>query len=331
MRTTLPLVAGTAALALVLAPAAPLRAATDGRGNTIDLRVEAPGVSGAPYVAALRRAVHGREIEDVTIRVVTRAQVARICGRRAEACYSGSRDGRGVIVVPAATGTAAEATLLHEYGHHLDNAYRHRPGVEPDGTARWWAARGMGARLARGEVAPDYRLGWERGIGEIFAEDYVRLNLALPWRLSSVPAPGTAVLAALRRDITGSATGPAPRDAGPVDAPAEPGSSGTRLVLERAGLLGGGAVRDVPFGLLGPGRSVRAVVAARGEGGRDARVRVTVVCDGRTRGTAVATGRRPGVVARTGLGPGSCRVRLRNLGPETASVSLRLTLTRPRR
>lgn len=328
MRAHRPAVALAAALVLA-AGAVPAGAATDGRGNTITVRVETTGVSGAPYVAALRRAVHGPEISGVTVRVVTADRVAGICGPGAEACYSGGRDGRGVIVVPVMTGTAMEATLLHEYGHHVDAVHRHRSGREPNGTVRWWSARRMSERIARGALAPDYSLGWERSTGEVFAEDYVRLNLALPWQLGSVPAPTAAVLAAIRRDLTGSASGPAPRDAGPVETPGEPGATPSRLVVARSGLLAAGEGGEIPFGLLGPGRSVRVTVRAAGPGATGPRVRVRVVCDGVGRGTAVATGSRPAVIARGGLGPAECRVDLTNLGETAASVTARLTLTRP--
>jgi len=316
---------GAAALALAAVPAA---AATDGRGNTIEVRVQVPGVSGAPYVAALRRAVHGREISDVVVRVVTPRRVAAICGGAAQACYAGRSDGRGVITVPAATGAALQATLLHEYGHHVDNAHRHAAGREPNGTPRWWAARAMTRRTARGEVAPDYSRGWSRSTGEIFAEDYVRLNLALPWRLASVPAPSAAVLAAIRRDLTGRATGPAPRPVPGVVPPPGDAATGGRLVIARRGVLRGGRTASVPFGLLGPGRSVRAAVRIAGPaGGR--RVRVEIVCDGVGRGAAVATAARPAALARGGLGPGRCEARLVNLTSRVTVVTLRLTLTRP--
>ncbi len=51
---------------------------------------------------------------------------------------------------------------------------------EPNGSASWWEARGMAQLLEDDKVSHTYSLGWERAIGEIFAEDYAQLHLETP-------------------------------------------------------------------------------------------------------------------------------------------------------
>ena len=52
----------------------------------------------------------------------------------------------------------------------------------------------MGTRLKRGKVAFGYQRGWNRSVGEIFAEDYAQTQLetryGIPWL--SRPTPGCA-------------------------------------------------------------------------------------------------------------------------------------------
>jgi hypothetical protein len=65
----------------------------------------------------------------------------------------------------------------------------------------WWAARGVKTSLARGRMSLTYSLGWEHSVGEIFAEDYVQLNLRSRYAIRWLEPPNAAVRAALRRDL----------------------------------------------------------------------------------------------------------------------------------
>jgi hypothetical protein len=59
----------------------------------------------------------------------------------------------------------------------------------------------MKTLLANGQVSPTYSLGWGRAVGEIFAEDYVQLNLRTNYFITTLARPSNAVKAALRRDL----------------------------------------------------------------------------------------------------------------------------------
>ena len=64
-------------------------------------------------------------------RVASVAAVRRACSdARAVGCYSRSRAG-SVITIPARPAARVRATLLHEYGHHVDAALA---------TPAWWTA-----------------------------------------------------------------------------------------------------------------------------------------------------------------------------------------------
>lgn len=311
------LVTALVAALAATAPAGALGAVTayrDAEGRPIRVDVRAQGVSGGTYADILRDSVHGDEISTLTMRVVPVARIASICGSQdALACYSG-----GLMVVPAAPRAEVERTVLHEYGHHIDAERGGATGDEPDGTRRWWTARGMAARVAAGEVARDYSRGWERSIGEIFAEDYVQVNMAADHAIDWLPPPSAAVLRAIRRDVTGSAEGGAGGGA-----PGGPGTESRAWV--EAGVLTGGATARLPFGTLGPGRRLDLTVTLSAP----ATVRATLWCGGRVVARARVDGGATLTLTRGGLPTGSCAVALTNLGAPPVEISAELTLTRP--
>ena len=263
-----------ATLALV-APAAlaDRRTADDGQGNTMTFQVDAPGASIDHDVAVLRSIVHGSEIQNVTFRIVPQTAVAADCGSAdAAACYMGVSNGTGQIIV--ADSPTVDHALVHEYGHHLDNTYHHGAAPEPNGTAGWWAARGMADLVGKGLVAPDYRLGWDHSIAEIFAEDYTQLNLNVPDKITWLPAPSTAVLAALRRDLQGAPPAPSgtapggtttPTPGAPPGTAPEPGLPSAPSVVN-AKVLGGRKVTGE--GRLAPGRTASVPFRIRVSGSR---------------------------------------------------------------
>jgi hypothetical protein len=308
-----------AAVLAALLVAAPAGAATivkqtrEGRPVTFDVRVS--GVDVEWYAELLRNAAHGDEIRRVTIRIVPEDDIRRFCGAHAGGCYGGSpRAGR--IVVPAGRSLSIAHTLLHEYAHHLDRSTRVQGAPEPNGTPHWYRARGI-ARLVRdGRAAHGYARGWERSVGEIFAEDYVQLHLQTSYRIRWLDPPGPAVRAALRRDL--------PRaPAQPVELPRTP------LVVIRAGSLEQGKARVVPFGLLDTGRRVTFVATAGNASRTGVRGRIELRCDSglwtsRPLGPGAATAR----LDLRDLGPDRCAVAVRSLGatPLTFTAKLRLTI-----
>jgi hypothetical protein len=192
-----------AAAALVAAQAADAAIVTrhDQAGRVVTFDVRAPGVGVGWYAAVLGNAVHGDEIETVRIRIVPYARVSKLCpGVDVRACYEGNEKG-GVLIVPAGRSAAAAHRLLHEYAHHIDMARSNFMHTSVPWASSWWAARGMKTLLANGAVSLTYSLGWGRAVGEIFAEDYVQLNLRTNYFITALAPPGRAIRAALRRDL----------------------------------------------------------------------------------------------------------------------------------
>lgn len=170
-----------------------------GRAITFDVPA---GTNVNAYAAALRSSLHGDEIGSVTIRFVGRATLARSCGSANVSCYRSRRRDEAEILLPLGGGSSTRNVLLHEYAHHLDASYGLTSSWRRSPAAmRWWRARRVEQRLRSGEVAWDYELGWQRSIGEIFAEDYVQLHGRPRYGIRWLRPPNSSVLAALRRDI----------------------------------------------------------------------------------------------------------------------------------
>jgi hypothetical protein len=192
-----------AASALVAAQAAGAAIVTrhDRAGRVVTFDVRAPGVRVGWYAAILRNAIHGDEIQTARVRIVSPSRISRLCeGTDPRGCYEGNERG-GVLFIPAGRSALAAHVLLHEYAHHIDMARSNFMSTNKPWATSWWAARGVKTLLARGQVSFTYSLGWERAVGEIFAEDYVQLNLRSRYYISSLAPPGRGVKAALRRDV----------------------------------------------------------------------------------------------------------------------------------
>ena len=304
--------------ALVASPAALADVVTtqDHMGRTITFDVRAENVDVEWYAEQLRSSAHGDEIERVEFLIVSDSELRSRCGATAVGCYRRGDDAR--ITVPAGRTADIQHTLIHEYGHHVD-AWRGVAAVsrEPNGSASWWEARGMAALLEDGKVSHTYSLGWERAIGEIFAEDYAQLHLETQYRLAWLDPPSPAIRAALAKDLENVPTAPLPA------APKPP------VVIERRGVLRAGALVEIPFELLGPGR--RVTFTAR-MGPATARVRMELRCsDGRTATRLLDRTRPTAKIDLRDLGPARCTVALRNTGSVSASYfgRVRLAIIRP--
>jgi hypothetical protein len=302
-----------AVLAALVAPgAAPAKLVVlrDGAGRPIRLDVRAPDVDASWYAGLLRGAAHGAEIGRVTVRIVTWDRINSLCGKGAAACYRGRRGATALIVVPAGKGTTVAHALFHEYGHHVDASLAVPDVREPNGTAAWWQARDLSALVAQDEVAASYRLGWQRSIGEIFAEDYAQLHLRDEFGIDWLTAPDATVLDALRADVP--------------NAPAEPlDLTGTPVVEIRSGTLRRGTSFSVPFELRGPGRRVTFIARVAQVHRRGVRAQLRLRCGRITFTRGVASGRAVVRIDRRHLGPGVCTVGLRG----TAATPLAFTAT----
>jgi hypothetical protein len=303
------------AIALVLAAATGADAAIirsqDLQGRTITFDVRATAVDTDWYTAVLRASAPGNEISGVTIRIVPEPQIEAICGGAAAACYTGLR-GDPTIIIPAGKSAGLASTLLHEYGHHLDTAWR-VPGVqELNGTPTWWNARGMAGLLSERRVSFDYSLGWDHSIGEIFAEDYAYIHTGSRYAISRwLSPPDEALKNAMFAELG------APQAALPA-------SPEVPLVLQRQGTLVPRDRYSVPFGLLGPGRRVTMTATISRPARKGIRARAQIVCEGRVISTQpFGKGRATRVLDVPNLGPAQCDARLIS----TAGVRLTYRLT----
>jgi hypothetical protein len=282
------------------------------RAITFDVRAE--GVDVEWYAELLRNAPHADEISTVRIELVTRDELVDECGREARGCYD-----RRVITVPAEQSAVNAHTLLHEFGHHVD-ASRGVAGVrEPNGSSTWWRARGMERLVELRAVYRSYVRGWDRSIAEIFAEDYAQLaRPGSQYRIRWLEGPNAAVREAILHDL---GLGPRPAAAKP------PGLK--PVSFARRGTLAPSRAASVPFGLLGPGRRVRATVEVAGATARGVRARLELRCDGRRISTrTLATGMRVVSIDRPNLGPSEeCTVSITNTGAAARRFELTVTLS----
>jgi hypothetical protein len=181
-----------------------------GRVITIDSTVPAFDLTAAANV--LNSTFHGAEISNVVIHVKTLAEIATICGdKQALACYQPSNTvpGHGELWF-AADDTDWIHSLVHEYGHHMDNQIAnleqlHQYGrgggcyVDSDGTRDWFFER-IGASNTSGTFTCDGS-DWEHLLPELFAEDFVVLNGIHNWQLSSAQEPNSRQLKAMKYDL----------------------------------------------------------------------------------------------------------------------------------
>jgi hypothetical protein len=327
MRRTILSLAAVLALAPVSTALGKVTVARDAKGRAITIDVRASEASAASYARILRRAVHGREIAEVTVVVVPVGRITVLCGdRTAVSCYETGRT-RARIVVPAGAGPQVTRLLLHEYGHHIDASRENGDRPEPNGTPRWWAARRMGSRLRAGQVAFDYSRGWARSVGEVFAEDYVQLAMAGEYGIPWLPPPSATILAALRKDLQAPAAAPVGEPTPAPDPAPTPEPPAAPVVVQRTGQLEAGEGGSLPFSLLGPGRRVRVDLVVSGLDA-PASVEAVVACDGIEVLRATGTDGSPVAFEQADLGPGECELTLVSTAG-AASYDLQLTLSRP--
>lgn len=314
MRRLLLLVTACLSLAYAGEAAATEVVVPDDLGRSIRFDVRAEGVGVEWYAALLRTAPHADEISTVRIDLVTPTELVETCGQQAAGCY-----GRKVITV-AATETEANAhTLVHEYGHHVDASRGVAEAREPNGSSTWWRARGMTRLVATRSAFHGYVRGWDRNIAEIFAEDYAQVaRPGDPHRIPWLEGPNAGVLAAIIHDL---GLGPEPELTTP------PGPK--PLSLARRGRLAASrSVAIPPFGLLGPGRRVRATVEVAGTSAPGVRARLELRCDGRRiAARTLAKGMKVVSINRPNLGPAeSCTVSLTNTSRAARAFALTVSV-----
>jgi hypothetical protein len=156
--------------------------------------------------------VHGPELSTVTVLLATTAQIARVCGADAVACYSPEG---ALLYTPGedpAADLSAEAVITHEYGHHVAANRTDAPWPALDwGPKRWASAVQVCARTRSGELFPgaeDARR-YTFNPGEGWAETYRVLNERkaglpeAPWQIvTQALYPSEAALTAAEQDVT---------------------------------------------------------------------------------------------------------------------------------
>jgi hypothetical protein len=156
--------------------------------------------------------VHGSEISTVTVLLATPAQIARVCGADAVACYSPQG---AVLYTPGedpGTDLSAEAVITHEYGHHVAANRSDAPWSALDyGPKRWASAMQVCTRTRSGELFPgaEDASHYKQNPGEGWAETYRVLNerkaglAEAPWQIVTQALYPTAVaLTAAEQDVS---------------------------------------------------------------------------------------------------------------------------------
>ena len=167
---------------------------------------------GQKWADFLSTLVHGSELSAVTVFLAPEAQIGRVCGEDALACFSPQDS---VIVSPGedpAADISAEAVITHEYGHHVAAHRSNPPWSALDyGTKRWASYIQVCSRARQGELfpgaeeSPQYQLN----PGEGFAESYRLLNerkaglAETPWQVVSDSLyPDSTALTLLGQDVS---------------------------------------------------------------------------------------------------------------------------------
>jgi hypothetical protein len=162
----------------------------------------------ADFLASL---VHGPELSTVTVLLSTPAQISRVCGQDALACYSPQGAQLYAPGEDPSADLSAEAVITHEYGHHVAANRINTPWDALDwGPKRWASAMQICAGAKAGRLAPGAEdpVRYELNPGEGWAETYRLLNQRKlgvpesPWEIvSQTLYPTAAALAAAEQDV----------------------------------------------------------------------------------------------------------------------------------
>ena len=162
----------------------------------------------ADFLASL---VHGPELSTVTVLLSTPAQISRVCGQDALACYSPQGAQLYAPGDDPGADLSAEAVITHEYGHHVAANRLNTPWDALDwGPKRWASAMQVCAGAKAGRFAPGAEdpVRYDVNPGEGWAETYRLLNQRKlgvpdsPWEIVSQSLyPTAAALSAAEQDV----------------------------------------------------------------------------------------------------------------------------------
>jgi hypothetical protein len=162
----------------------------------------------ADFLASL---LHGRELQTVTLYLATFAEVQRICGSQALACYSSTQ--QTIVATPdqVSPDISPESVVMHEYGHHVAASRNDAPWAAIDyGTKRWSSYVEVCAKTRAHQLFPgDEGSHYQLNPGEAFAESYRVLNerrlgqMESTWNVvSNTLYPDSTALSLLAQDVT---------------------------------------------------------------------------------------------------------------------------------
>src|SRR3954469_16466574 len=182
----------------------------DQHGHVLTLATDNAAVDLAPFANLLASTYHHDEIELVHVFVTDEANLTRLCGATAAACYAADNPGksRGGLMIISYEDDNITHAVIHEYGHHIDtNTYNlgrlSDCGTSGDGSRRWFFARDMQDRILD-RLSCDPEGDWGTLLPEVFAEDYAQM-VGIPRSqyhpAISVPPPTAGEKRQLRADI----------------------------------------------------------------------------------------------------------------------------------
>ena len=192
---------------------------TDGQGP---IRVELSRSYGElrrdtvqPFVDFVASRLHGPELPQLTLVILTPDEVRRACSETALACYVPKLQ---AMIVPGEQTPMGEVSLeyviTHEYGHHIAANRANDPWTVPFpkgagaalyGPKRWASYEGVCAGVRAGRYFPgDEKKNYRRNPGENWAEAYAqeRYRGQFPWQFDPSLAPDDGAFAAIAADVT---------------------------------------------------------------------------------------------------------------------------------
>ena len=155
--------------------------------------------------------LHGPELQTVILYLAPFAEVQRLCGQGALACYSPQREQIVASADRVDPEISPESVVMHEYGHHVAAASNDTPWVAIDyGTKRWSSYENVCAKTKAGQLFPGAEdSNYKLNPGEAFAETFRVLNerrLGLsesPWDIvSDSLRPNDEALTLVQQDVT---------------------------------------------------------------------------------------------------------------------------------
>lgn len=185
---------------------------TDNSGRSFTIDTTVPGYDLAPAAAALNSTYHGSEIAKITIHAIPLSSMNSTCGDpQAIACYRPMSGGYGELWFGADDSDWIHS-LVHEYGHHMDNqranlaqlgpyGYGNGCTIDSDGTRNWFFVRLLADNTTDSSNFYCRDTDWEHLVPELYAEDFVVLNGINGWQLSSAKPPTADQLRAMKYDL----------------------------------------------------------------------------------------------------------------------------------